>query len=288
VTKAKTPGHRPRKRFGQHFLEPAWVDKVLRAIDPKPDETFIEIGAGRGALTIPLAQRAKAVAAYEIDRDLAAMLQAEAPANVLVIPKDFLSPDAYLGFDTMPVLRVAGNLPYNVASPVLFRLIGMHTASEPRGSPLVDATVMVQREVADRLVAQPGTREYGVLSVLIRHSSRVERLLNLPPGAFRPVPNVFSSLVRLRFHPPDPAVRSHRIFAILVQAVFTRRRKTLSNALLACWHQGMLSNVTPSEALDRAGLDGRRRPETLSIAEFGRLADVYADAFVKHGDTGRR
>jgi 16S rRNA (adenine1518-N6/adenine1519-N6)-dimethyltransferase len=288
VTKAKTRGHRPRKRFGQHFLEPAWVDKVLRAIDPKPDETFIEIGAGRGALTIPLAQHARAVVAFEIDRDLAAMLQAEAPANVLVIPKDFLVPDEYLGFDTMPVLRVAGNLPYNVASPVLFRLIGMHTEAESRGSPLVDATVMVQREVADRLVAQPGTREYGVLSVLIRHSSRVERLLNLPPGAFRPVPNVFSSLVRLRFQPPDPAVRSYRIFATLVQAVFTRRRKTLSNALLACRHQGMLSKLTPSEALDRAGLDGRRRPETLSIAEFGRLADVYADVSMKHGDTGRR
>ena len=272
-----TTTHRARKRFGQHFLEPAWVEKVIRAINPQPGETFIEIGAGRGALTFPLARLAKAVAAYEIDRDLAAMLQARAPQNVAVIPNDFLNTDEYLSFETRPVLRVAGNLPYNIASPILFRLIAMHAASEPPDSPLIDATVMVQREVADRLVAEPGTREYGVLSVLVRHSSTVERLLNLPPGAFRPAPQVASALVRLRFHAPAPPVRSHRIFETLVQAVFTRRRKMLANALLACEDHGIRPGLSPAEALDRARLDGRRRPETLSIHEFGRLADVYAD-----------
>lgn len=270
-----TTTHRARKRFGQHFLEPAWVEKVIRAINPQPGETFIEIGAGRGALTFPLARLAKAVAAYEIDRDLAAMLQARAPQNVAVFPNDFLNTDEYLSFETRPVLRVAGNLPYNIASPILFRLIAMHAASEP-DSPLIDATVMVQREVADRLVAEPGTREYGVLSVLVRHSSTVERLLNLPPGAFRPAPKVASALVRLRFHAPEPPVRSHRIFETLVQAVFTRRRKMLANALLACEDRGIRPGLSPAEALDRARLDGRRRPETLSIHEFGRLADVYA------------
>jgi len=249
---------------------------VIRAINPQAGETFIEIGAGRGALTLPLARLAKAVAAYEIDRDLAAMLQARAPQNVAVIPNDFLNTDEYLGFETRPVLRVAGNLPYNIASPILFRLIAMHAASEP-DSPLIDATVMVQREVADRLVAEPGTREYGVLSVLVRHSATVERLLNLPPGAFRPAPKVASALVRLRFHAPEPPVRSHRIFETLVQAVFTRRRKMLANALLACEDHGIGPGLSPAEALDRARLDGRRRPETLSIHEFGRLADVYAD-----------
>ena len=271
-----TTTHRARKRFGQHFLEPAWVEKVIRAINPQPGETFIEIGAGRGALTFPLARLAKAVAAYEIDRDLAAMLQARAPQNVAVFPNDFLNTDEYLSFETRPVLRVAGNLPYNIASPILFRLIAMHAASEPPDSPLIDATVMVQREVADRLVAEPGTREYGVLSVLVRHSATVERLLNLPPGAFRPAPKVASALVRLRFHAPEPPVRSHRIFERLVQAVFTRRRKMLANALLACQDHGIRSGLSPDEALDRARLDGRRRPETLSIHEFGRLADVYA------------
>jgi len=272
-----TTTHRARKRFGQHFLEPAWVEKVIRAINPQPGETFIEIGAGRGALTFPLARLAKAVAAYEIDRDLAAMLQARAPQNVAVFPNDFLNTDEYLSFETRPVLRVAGNLPYNIASPILFRLIAMHAAPEPPDSPLIDATVMVQREVADRLVAEPGTREYGVLSVLVRHSATVERLLNLPPGAFRPAPKVASALVRLRFHAPEPPVRSHRIFERLIQAVFTRRRKMLANALLACEDHGIRPGLSPAEALDRARLDGRRRPETLSIHEFGRLADVYAD-----------
>ena len=250
---------------------------MIRAINPQPGETFIEIGAGRGALTFPLARLAKAVAAYEIDRDLAAMLQARAPQNVAVFPNDFLNTDEYLSFETRPVLRVAGNLPYNIASPILFRLIAMHAASEPPDSPLIDATVMVQREVADRLVAEPGTREYGVLSVLVRHSATVERLLNLPPGAFRPAPKVASALVRLRFHAPEPPVRSHRIFERLIQAVFTRRRKMLANALLACEDHGIRPGLSPAEALDRARLDGRRRPETLSIHEFGRLADVYAD-----------
>jgi len=268
--------HRARKRFGQHFLEAAWVDKVIRAIDPQPGETFIEIGAGRGALTFPLAARAKAVVAYEIDRDLAAMLEAHAPENVVVIPKDFLSTEKYAGVEVTPVLRAAGNLPYNIASPILFRLIALYGESEPPDSALTDATVMVQREVADRLVAEPGTREYGVLSVLVRHRSTVERLLALPPGAFRPPPKIASALVRMRFHVPEPTVRSHRIFESVVQAVFTRRRKMLANALLAYEDHGTRPDLSPAEALDRAGLDGRRRPETLSIHEFGRLADVYA------------
>jgi 16S rRNA (adenine1518-N6/adenine1519-N6)-dimethyltransferase len=265
--------HRPRRRFGQHFLEPAWAEKVIRAIDPKADETFIEIGGGRGALTFPLAERAKAVAVYEIDRDLARTLQTEAPQNVLVIADDFLSPGEYPGFETPPKLRVVGNLPYNVASPILFRLIDVWVDSRP----VRDATFMVQREVADRLISEPGSRQYGVLSVLVGHRASVERLLKLPPGAFRPAPKVSSSLVRLRFHAPDPPVRSREIFEALVQSVFTRRRKTLANALRACEHRGLHSDLSPSAALGRAGLDGRRRPGTLTIGEFGRLADAYAD-----------
>jgi 16S rRNA (adenine1518-N6/adenine1519-N6)-dimethyltransferase len=270
--------HRPRKRFGQHFLEPAWVDKIVRAIDPNADETFIEIGGGRGALTFALARRAKSVAVYEIDRDLARMLQAEAPQNVLVIPGDFLDPTEYLTFETFPKLRVAGNLPYNVASPILFKLIDMFAEPVSPCPPLIDATLMVQREVADRLVAEPGTRQFGVLSVLVRHRSSVERLLNLPPGAFRPAPKVSSSLVRFRVHAPDPPVRSLQVFQSVVQSVFTRRRKTLSNALLAYGGLPPASShrpdLSPAAALERSGLDGRRRPETLTIAEFGRLADA--------------
>jgi 16S rRNA (adenine1518-N6/adenine1519-N6)-dimethyltransferase len=309
-----------RKRFGQNFLEPAWVDKVIRAIDPKPDECFVEIGPGRGALTLSLAARASAVIAYEIDRDLAAELETTAPQNVAVVVGNFLEifaiPDSRIPIPESRIqnpdsripnpesrfpnpFRVAGNLPYNVGSPILFRLVELFA----RGLPLVDATVMLQREVADRLLAQPGTKDYGVLTVLIRHSASVERLLALPPGAFRPAPRVHSSLVRLRFHSPDPPVHDPKMFAAIVQAVFTRRRKTLANALLALGSESrsesasgsesesgsgsepepgsdpvypVYTRLSPADALSRALLDGRRRAETLSIAEFAQLADVYA------------
>jgi 16S rRNA (adenine1518-N6/adenine1519-N6)-dimethyltransferase len=136
---------------------------------------------------------------------------------------------------------------------------------------LQDAIVMLQREVADRLMARPGSKEYGVLSVLIGLSADVDRLLALPPGAFRPAPTVQSALVRLRFHAPAPAPRNGALFASLVQAIFTRRRKTLANALLALrsWERGAIS-----QALDDAGIDGRRRPETLEIPELVALADA--------------
>jgi 16S rRNA (adenine1518-N6/adenine1519-N6)-dimethyltransferase len=270
---------RARKRFGQHFLEPAWVEKVVRAIDPQPDDTFIEIGPGRGALTRPLAARAKCVLAYEIDRDLAAELRAEAIPNVTVVEGDVLetlelqsrgpqSPSPRQLAPGPEPLRVAGNLPYNAASPIMFKLAELFAA----GAPIGDATLMLQREVADRLVAAPGTREYGVLSILLQHVARIDILLKLPAGAFRPAPKVLSALVRLRFHPPLPMVASPRTFTGIVRAVFTRRRKTLANALLAVDTAGQRSF---GPALEQAGLDGRRRPETLTLAEFARLADAY-------------
>jgi len=259
---------RARKEFGQHFLEPAWVDKVVRAIDPKPDETFVEIGPGTGALTRPLAARAKSVTAFEIDRDLAPRLEAAAIPNLTVVEGDFLSTEiSDFRFQTADCVRVAGNLPYNVASPILFKLTELYGS----GVPLVDATVMLQREVADRLVAGPVGKEYGVLSVLIQHVADVSMVLKLPAGAFRPPPKVLSALVRLRFHPPAPAVKDPAVFAGVVQAVFTRRRKTLSNALLAF---PPAVAITPAHALRDANIDGARRPETLTVAEFVRLADA--------------
>jgi 16S rRNA (adenine1518-N6/adenine1519-N6)-dimethyltransferase len=259
-----------RKRFGQHFLEPAWVVKVVRAIAPAADDDFFEIGPGRGALTRELAARAGSVTAFEIDRDLAEALRESAPSNLTIVAGDFLRSGWILENRPAGPVRVAGNLPYNVASPILFTLIDLYSA----GIPLVDATVMLQREVADRLVAGPGTKEYGVLGILVQLSADVERLLALPPGAFRPAPKVQSALVRLRFHPPSPAPRSLETFEGLVKAVFTRRRKTLENALLAFrpWDRAAVTG-----ALVRAGIDGRRRPETLAIEELVRLADA-ADA----------
>jgi 16S rRNA (adenine1518-N6/adenine1519-N6)-dimethyltransferase len=252
---------RARKRFGQNFLEPAWVAKVIAAIDPKPDEAFLEIGPGPGALTRPLAKRAKSVVAIEIDRDLAADLTASAPSNVTVIAGDFLETSDFRLLTSD--FRVVGNLPYNIASPILIRLRDLAA----RGLEILDATVMLQREVADRLTAVPGTRDYGVLTVLVGHTARAERLLALPPGAFRPVPKVHSALVRLTFHPPEPPVRDAAALERLVRSVFTQRRKTLANGLRPLLPE-------PGELLRTTGLDGRRRPETLTIAEFARLADA--------------
>src|SRR5262245_8727374 len=257
---------RARKRFGQHFLEPAWVDKVIRAIDPRADETFLEIGPGRGALTRPLAARTNAVVAYEIDRDLAAGLRAAAIPNVTVIEGDFLEAARPEPRAPSPGgVRVAGNLPYNVASPILFKLADLNA----HGTAIADATLMLQREVAGRLLSPPGTRDYGVLSVRMQHVAAVDLLLKLPAGAFRPPPKVLSSLVRLRFHHADPPVGDAAAFASLVQAVFTRRRKTLANALLA-----HVDASCAARALAAAASDGARRPETLSVAEFARLSDA--------------
>ena len=257
-----------RKRFGQHFLEPAWVVKVLAAIAPKPDDEFIEIGPGRGAMTAPLAATARTVTAFEIDRDLAASLRDTAPPNLTVVEGDFLESDWLLKHRPANPIRVAGNLPYNVASPIVFRLIDVYDS----GIPLADATLMLQREVVDRLVAPPSTKEYGVLSVLVRLSADVDRLLNLPAGAFRPVPKVQSALVRLRFHPPHPRPANRQVFTAMVQAVFTRRRKTLENALLAFRPK---DRGGIAAALRSSGIDGRRRPETLDITELVRLSDAF-------------
>ena len=263
-----------RKRFGQHFLEPAWVEKLLRAVAPASDQTFLEIGPGPGALTRPLAARAGRVVAFEIDRDLVSALRDTAPSHLTIVEGDFLKVTAerlrdLLAGPTHVPIRVVGNLPYNVASPILFKLTELYSA----GILLADATVMLQREVADRLVASPGTRKYGVLSILVGQTASVDRLFTLPPGAFRPMPKVHSAVVRLRFHAPDPPPADPVVFRALVQAIFTRRRKTLANALLA--YKGGRELFVP-DLLRLADLDGRRRPETFTIAELVRLADAFA------------
>jgi 16S rRNA (adenine1518-N6/adenine1519-N6)-dimethyltransferase len=276
MTEPSDPQHRARRRFGQHFLEPVWAAKLVQAIAPAPDQTFLEIGPGRGILTRPLAAAAKRVIAFEIDRDLAAALQAEGIANLEVVEGDVLDIPAERvramlsagGADASP-LHVAGNLPYNVASPILFKLADLFAA----GIPIVQATVMLQREVADRLLAAPGTKAYGVPTVLLGHVAQVDRVLQLPPGAFRPAPKVQSTVVRLRFHPPDPPARSPAVLAALTQAVFTRRRKTLANALLA---YGPAARVNRQDVLDRLQLDPQRRPDTLTLAEIVALADSFA------------
>lgn len=255
-----------RKRFGQHFLEPAWVVKVVDAIGPIPSDTFLEIGPGRGALTRPLAARAHRVIAIEIDRDLAAALQAEAIPNLRLIRSDVLA----LSFseilrDEPRPLRVAGNLPYNIASPILFALLG----AADHGQLFSDATLMLQKEVADRLAAAPGGKNYGALAIQVRLLADVEQVLTLPPGAFRPPPKVTSAVVRLRFHPPLVDVGDARVFERIVRGMFLQRRKTVANALrpvcatLGCNVAGLL---------ERASVNGTLRPEALSLEQIAGLS----------------
>ena len=255
---------RRRARFGQHFLAPAWADKVVAAIDPRPDQRFLEIGPGPGVLTSRLAARAAHVTAVEIDRDLARDLRRDRPSNVDVVEADILEVDLTAHAAAGP-LRVAGNLPYNISSPILFRLLDAAAASRN----LLDATVMLQREVADRVAAVPRTRDYGVLTIFTAAQADVTRLLTLPPGAFRPPPKVNSAVVRLAFKPSIVPAALEGIFGRMVKSMFTQRRKTLANALRPF---AETIGVSAADALSTAGIDPVRRPETLTMTEILALA----------------
>jgi 16S rRNA (adenine1518-N6/adenine1519-N6)-dimethyltransferase len=262
-----------RKRFGQHFLEPAWVTKVVAALEPAATDRFIEIGPGRGALTIPLAARVAEVIAVEVDRDLSGALERRAIPHLTVVTADVLDLDLVdlalrSGATRAAPLRLVGNLPYNISSPILFRLLDASASGLFR-----DATLMLQKEVADRLAAVPGTSEYGVLTLQTALAADVVRVLSLPPGAFRPPPKVRSAVVRLDFRPAPPEVRDPKLVAAMVRSVFTQRRKTLGNALAPF---ATARGVDPRAALAEAGVDPRRRPETLTLADAARLADVLA------------
>jgi 16S rRNA (adenine1518-N6/adenine1519-N6)-dimethyltransferase len=267
---AAAAGHRDypraRKRFGQHFLEPAWVAKLIDSLAPSPTDVFLEIGPGRGALTRPLATRVSRVIAVEIDRDLAAALGAEAPLHVRVVQHDFLEADLHelLRDEPRPV-RVVGNLPYNISSPILFKLLDVADA----GRMLSDATLMLQKEVADRLVARPGTSDHGALALQVALTADVERILTLPPGAFRPPPKVTSAVVRLRFRPPLVDVGDADLFQRVVRGVFLHRRKTLLNALKPV-ADALGQNA--SAIVERAGIDPGLRPESLSVEDMARLS----------------
>lgn len=256
---------RARKRFGQHFLEPAWVTRLLDAVHAAPGDTFLEIGPGRGGLTRPLAARVAQVIAVEIDRDLAAALPSRVPPNVRVVERDFLAVDvaALLASERLPV-RVIGNLPYNVASPILFRLLD----AAHEGRTFADATLMLQKEVADRIVATPGSRDYGALAIQVALLADVERLLTLPAGAFRPPPKVTSAVVRLRFRPASADIADPKVFERVVRGVFLQRRKTMLNALKPVADSFGRSSA---EVLDRAGVDPTIRPERLTLADIARI-----------------
>jgi 16S rRNA (adenine1518-N6/adenine1519-N6)-dimethyltransferase len=249
--------HVARKRFGQHFLvDRHYIERIVAAVDPRPGDHLVEIGPGLGALTRPLLERAGRLAVIEIDRDLAAKLAAELPGDRLTLHiADALEFDfAALGGR----LRVIGNLPYYISSPLLFHLAQFEAS-------LHDVTVMLQREVVDRMVARPSTPDYGRLSITLQVRFRIERLFDVPPGAFRPSPKVHSAVARLTPRREDrPRLRDEKLFAAIVAAAFGQRRKTLRNALKAFANE---------DALARADIDPGARGETLAVGDFVRIAN---------------
>ncbi len=231
----------------------------MAALDPRLNDSIVEIGPGLGALTGPLLERVKRLTVIEIDRDLAARLAAEHPVERLTLyTADALEFDfASLGAD----LRVVGNLPYNISSPLLFHLAQYEAT-------LFDVTVMLQREVVERMSAAPATAAYGRLSVMLQVRFRIERLFTVPPGAFRPVPQVESAVVRLiPLRDARPRIADEALFARIVIAAFGQRRKTLRNAL---------KTFAGESDLERVGIAPGARGETLSVANFVRLANALA------------
>ena len=254
-----------KKSLGQHFLhERGVVDKIILAVDPKPGEHIVEIGPGQGALTFPLLDRHGALTAIEFDRDLITPLTAAAPAhgeltlihaNVLDVDFTALAVDGHI--------RLVGNLPYNLSSPILFHALDHAPA-------IVDMHFMLQKEVVERMAAPPGSKVYGRLSVMLQAYCEVTALFTVAPGAFSPPPKVDSAVVRLL--PRDPArigIDDPKHFADIVRAAFGQRRKTLRNAL---------QTVCGADAIRAAGIDPQLRAEQLAVADFVRLANQTTGA----------
>lgn len=253
-------GHIPRKRFGQNFLtDDGIIAAIISAVRPQQSDNLVEIGPGLGALTGPLLAGLDRLQVIEIDRDLIARLHGLYPPERLVVHAgDVLEFDfAALGND----LRVVGNLPYNISTPLLFRLAAY-------ADHIRDIHVMLQREVVDRMVAAPGDSEFSRLSVMLQYRFDMEKLIEVPAESFDPAPKVESAVVRLTPLAPLPyPARNETVLAEVVSRAFAQRRKTLRNTL-----RGMVS----AEQLAALGIDAGARAQELSVAEFVRIADAVA------------
>lgn len=254
-------GVHPHKQFGQHFLIDATVvERMIAAARIASDDTILEIGPGLGALSDKLADVAGQLYLVEVDTILAERLRVRfaREERVHVITSDFLALDATTAFPSQPI-HVVASLPYNVATPILFRLLE-HRHQFP------EVTVMIQKEVAERLTAVPGTKAYGVPSVLTQLYATVETICTVGPRSFFPPPKVESQVIRLEFQPePRVAVSNEKDFQRVVKAAFGQRRKTLRNALKAAGYQNL------ERVESTSGIDLQRRGETLSVQEFATL-----------------
>ena len=256
---------RPKKSFGQHFLhDQRYIGQIVSMIAPRPGDTVIEIGPGEGALTLPLLKAAGKLTAIELDTDLIPGLQSRAASvgELQIIHADVLKVDFTALAQSLGVerLRIAGNLPYYISSPILFHCVDHFGAIQ-------DLHFMLQKEVVERMAAEPGSKVYGRLSVMLQLACRVEPLFDVPPEAFRPPPKVESSVVRLLPLLPEQRhdADSSHVYSV-VKAAFAQRRKTLSNAL---------KQMLDGDAIRRADVDPKARAETLSPADFVRLAKIY-------------
>ena len=251
----------PKKSLGQHFLhERGVVDKIILAVDPRPGDRLVEIGPGQGAMTFPLLDRHGSLTAIEFDRDLLDPLTtaARAHGNLTLIHADVLNVDlTALAGDGDPI-RLVGNLPYNLSSPILFHALD-HAAS------VRDMHFMLQKEVVDRMAAAPGSKVYGRLSVMLQAWCQVTALFNVGPGAFRPPPKVDSAVVRLVPRRPESVGIDDPVrFAAIVRDAFGQRRKTLRNSV---------SKRVDEATIRAAGIDPQVRAEQLAVADFVRLAN---------------
>ncbi|MFW8601430.1 16S rRNA (adenine(1518)-N(6)/adenine(1519)-N(6))-dimethyltransferase RsmA [Desulfobacterota bacterium M19] len=267
----------PKKRFGQNFLvQRQMVEAILNRAAPEISDTILELGVGLGAMTIPLAARVKGVIGLEIDSGLVRWHEEEGdlPANVSLRHEDLLESDfRQLAAECGGQLRIIANLPYSISNPLLFKLLDCHE--------VVDyAVLMLQKEVAERISAQPATREYGVLSVLLGSCAVVEPLLKIGPENFHPRPKVDSMVVRIRFNPLPPEIKAlpaHnlKILKMLVKAAFGKRRKTLLNALTGA---GGRDKSAVRLILHKAEISGQRRPDQLTVREYIELARCFVSA----------
>jgi 16S rRNA (adenine1518-N6/adenine1519-N6)-dimethyltransferase len=253
--------HKAKKKFGQNFLiDERMIGEIIRAIRPEIDDNIVEIGPGLGALTRPLLERLKTLHVVEIDRDIISRLKADYPQDRIVIHEG----DA-LKFDLarLPIpLRIVGNLPYNISSPLLF-----HFAAN--ANRISDMHFMLQQEVVDRMVAEPSTPAYGRLSVMLQYRFRMEKLLEVPPESFRPAPKVDSAVVRMiPLSAGQVMVKDEILFGELVAAAFGQRRKTLRNTLK------LYLDDADFKKLD---IDAQLRAENLGVVEFARIAE-YASS----------
>lgn len=254
--------HIPRKRFGQNFLiDDNVISRIVSTLNPKPNQHLVEIGAGLGALTTKVLQEIDHLDVIEIDRDLSEKLRNTFSTSRLTLHQaDALDFD-FATLKNQTKLRVFGNLPYNISTPLLFHLL--HYAAH-----IQDMLFMLQKEVVTRMVAKPNSKEYGRLSIMIQYFCQASAVFDVSPKAFSPPPKVTSSIVHLvpyTENRPHPVAKNEKLFAQMVTLAFSHRRKTLKNAL---------APLVPADLFEKAGINPIRRPETLSITEFVLLSDA--------------